>query len=68
MLMSFKGNKADQVHWMSFYIAEYNFEGEMTKDIRPITSEIMLCSNSPEDGKLMARFGITYENKFNLLF
>jgi hypothetical protein len=42
--------------------------GEMVADIKPLTNEIILCSNSPQEGRLMARFGITYENKYAIFF
>jgi hypothetical protein len=63
MLVGFKADKGNAIHYLKFFIIEYNFHGDVVGDIRPVSSEIMLCSNSPEDGLLMARFGITYKNK-----
>ena len=61
MLVSFSSNSAPYVSQFQYYIIEYNIEGEMVGDMRPIENELMLCSPAKVDALGMSQFGTNYE-------
>ena len=63
MLVSFTSDTAPYVHQLKYYIAEYRMDGTMVGDIRTLENELMLCSSTKDDGRLMSMFGTNYDKK-----